>query len=38
MPSQNAPEDDDVRQTHNFAPGYYGLVYVTARKCRTDAF
>lgn len=27
MPSQEAPEDDDVRQTYNFAPGYYGLVY-----------
>lgn len=27
MPSQSAPEDDDVRQSYNFAPGYYGLVY-----------
>ena len=27
MPSQEAPEDDEVRQTYNFAPGYYGLVY-----------
>ncbi|KAF1989754.1 DUF159-domain-containing protein [Aulographum hederae CBS 113979] len=27
MPSQEAPEDDDVRQSYNFAPGYHGLVY-----------
>ncbi len=27
MPSQEAPEDDDLRPTYNFAPGYYGLVY-----------
>lgn len=22
-----APNDDDVRQSYNFAPGYHGLVY-----------
>ena len=27
MPVDEAPEDDDVRETYNFAPGYYGLVY-----------
>ena len=27
MPVEDAPEDDDVRQTYNFAPGNYGLVY-----------
>ena len=27
MPSQDVPNDDDIRTTHNFAPGYYGLVY-----------
>ena len=27
MPSQEAPDDDEIRNTHNFAPGYYGLVY-----------
>ena len=27
MPVADAPEDDDVRQTYNFAPGYHGLVY-----------
>ena len=27
MPVEDAPEDDDVRQTYNFAPGYHGLVY-----------
>ncbi|MCJ1303957.1 hypothetical protein MMC08_006768 [Hypocenomyce scalaris] len=27
MPVEYAPEDDDVRQTYNFAPGYHGLVY-----------
>lgn len=27
MPSEDVPSDEDVRQTHNFAPGYYGLVY-----------
>ena len=27
MPVAEAPEDDDVRQTYNFAPGSYGLVY-----------
>ena len=27
MPVADAPEDDDVRETYNFAPGYHGLVY-----------
>ena len=27
MPVDDAPEDDDVRQTYNFAPGNHGLVY-----------
>lgn len=27
MPVDDAPDDDDVRQTYNFAPGSYGLVY-----------
>ena len=27
MPVDDAPDDDDVRQTYNFAPGYHGLVY-----------
>ena len=27
MPVADAPEDDDVRQTYNFAPGNQGLVY-----------
>ncbi len=27
MPVEEAPEDDDVRQSYNFAPGYHGLVY-----------
>lgn len=27
MPVAEAPDDDDVRQTYNFAPGYHGLVY-----------
>ena len=27
MPVADAPEDDDVRQTYNFAPGNHGLVY-----------
>jgi len=27
MPSDEAPEDDDVRLSYNFAPGYHGLVY-----------
>lgn len=27
MPSRDAPDDDAVRQTTNFAPGYFGLVY-----------
>jgi hypothetical protein len=27
MPVDEAPEDDAVRQSYNFAPGYYGLVY-----------
>ncbi|MCJ1391253.1 hypothetical protein MMC18_004116 [Xylographa bjoerkii] len=27
MPVDEAPEDDEVRQSYNFAPGYHGLVY-----------
>jgi len=27
MPVEDAPDDDSVRQSYNFAPGYYGLVY-----------
>ena len=27
MPSQDAPDDDSVKQTYNFAPGSFGLVY-----------
>ncbi|KAL8668291.1 MAG: hypothetical protein Q9168_007078 [Polycauliona sp. 1 TL-2023] len=27
MPVDDAPEDDQVRQTYNFAPGNHGLVY-----------
>lgn len=27
MPVAEAPEDDEVRQTYNFAPGSHGLVY-----------
>jgi hypothetical protein len=27
MPVEEAPNDDDVRQSYNFAPGYHGLVY-----------
>lgn len=27
MPVAEAPDDDDVRQTYNFAPGSHGLVY-----------
>lgn len=27
MPVDDAPEDDQLRQTYNFAPGYHGLVY-----------
>ena len=27
MPVDEAPGDDDIRQTYNFAPGYHGLVY-----------
>lgn len=27
MPVAEAPDDDDTRQTYNFAPGSYGLVY-----------
>ncbi|MCJ1251616.1 hypothetical protein MMC30_008851 [Trapelia coarctata] len=27
MPVAEAPDDDDLRQTYNFAPGYHGLVY-----------
>jgi hypothetical protein len=27
MAVADAPNDDDVRQSYNFAPGYHGLVY-----------
>lgn len=27
MPVEVAPDDDDIRQSYNFAPGYHGLVY-----------
>ncbi|MCJ1475182.1 hypothetical protein MMC13_003842 [Lambiella insularis] len=27
MPVEEAPDDEDIRQTFNFAPGNYGLVY-----------
>ena len=27
MPVDSAPDDNDVRQSYNFAPGYHGLVY-----------
>ena len=27
MPVADAPDDDDVRETYNFAPGSHGLVY-----------
>ena len=27
MPVDEAPDDEDVRQTYNFAPGNHGLVY-----------
>jgi hypothetical protein len=27
MPVDEAPDDDQVRQSYNFAPGYHGLVY-----------
>jgi hypothetical protein len=27
MPVEEAPNDDRVRQSYNFAPGYHGLVY-----------
>ncbi|KAJ4359810.1 uncharacterized protein N0V89_000366 [Didymosphaeria variabile] len=27
MPVDDAPDDEDVRQSYNFAPGYHGLVY-----------
>ena len=27
MPVEEAPDDEDVRQTYNFAPGNHGLVY-----------
>jgi hypothetical protein len=27
MPVEEAPNDDEVRQSYNFAPGYHGLVY-----------
>ena len=27
MPVDEAPEDEEYRETYNFAPGYHGLVY-----------
>lgn len=27
LPVDDAPDDEDIRQTYNFAPGYHGLVY-----------
>lgn len=27
MPSQDAPDDGSIRESYNFAPGYFGLVY-----------
>ncbi len=27
MPVEEAPDDEDVRQSYNFAPGYHGIVY-----------
>lgn len=27
MPSEEAPDDDQVRSTYNFAPSYNGIVY-----------
>ncbi|MCJ1385658.1 hypothetical protein MMC17_008781 [Xylographa soralifera] len=27
MPVDEAPDDDEVRESYNFAPGYHGLVY-----------
>lgn len=27
MPVADAPDDDEVRETYNFAPGSHGLVY-----------
>lgn len=27
MPTDDGPSDDEIRMTHNFAPGYFGLVY-----------
>jgi putative SOS response-associated peptidase YedK len=27
MQVDEAPEDEEIRETHNFAPGYYGAVY-----------
>lgn len=34
MPSDEAPDDDDVRLSYNFAPGYHGLVYRAATSDR----
>ena len=27
MPVDDIPDDDEIRETYNFAPGYHGLVY-----------
>jgi putative SOS response-associated peptidase YedK len=40
MPAEEAPDDDDeqIRQSYNFAPGYHGLIYRAATNDRgTDA-
>jgi putative SOS response-associated peptidase YedK len=36
MPAEDAPDDDDdqVRPTYNFAPGYHGLIYRAATSDR----
>ncbi|KAH9836024.1 SOS response associated peptidase (SRAP) [Teratosphaeria destructans] len=39
MPADQAPEDDDdqTRQTYNFAPGYHGLIYRADTSDRGNA-
>lgn len=34
MPVEEAPNDEDVRQSYNFAPGYHGLVYLAEGRDR----
>ncbi|KAL2002540.1 hypothetical protein VTN02DRAFT_6527 [Thermoascus thermophilus] len=36
MPVDEAPEDDEVRETYNFAPGYNGVVYRVDVPDRAD--